>query len=92
MENLKAPRGWLRTAAFAVAGAYFLYSYVQTRELSLLLSAIGFAMILPNTFLHPFNWRHPSDTSRHKNTHPALTLFSLVGTVLIVTGLVMQWL
>ena len=85
------PRGWLRTIVFAVAGAFFLYSYLQTRQLPYLLSAVGFALILPNTFLHPVNWRRPTDTSRHKNTHPAMTLLSLLGAVLIVVGLVMSW-
>lgn len=70
----------------------FLYLYLQSRQAHFLLTAVGFALILPNTFLHPVNWRRPTDTSRHKATHPALTLLSLLGAVLIVVGLVMQWL
>ena len=86
------PRGVLRTIAFAAAGAWFLYLYLQTWQVPYLLTAAGFALILPNTFLHPVNWRQPTDTSRHKSTHPVLTLLSLAGAVLIVIGLAMQWL
>jgi len=85
-------RGVLRTAVFAAFGILFLYFYLQTHQVPFLLTALGFALILPNTFLHPVNWRRPTDTSRHKATHPLLTLASLLGTTLIVVGLVMQWL
>ncbi len=87
----KPSRGWLRTLVFTVAAAYFLYSYLQTGQLHYLLVAVGFILILPNTFLHPVNWRQPNDTSRHKSTHPALIIFSLLGALLIVIGLVMMW-
>jgi hypothetical protein len=33
-----------------------------------------------------------SDTSHHKAIHPLLTLLSLSGAILIVVGLVTQWL
>ena len=83
--------GWLRSSVFALFGAYFLYQYVQGGDRAHLISAIGFALILPNTFLHPVNWRRPADTARNKHIHPALTVLSLIGTVLIVTGLIMAW-
>lgn len=83
-------RGWLRTSVFAIAGIYFLYLHSQTRELSFLISAIGFALILPNTFLHPVNWRSPIKSTGSR-PHPGLTLLSFTGTILILVGLVMQW-
>jgi len=96
MENMpqsaSKPRGVFRTSMFAAAGILFLYLYLRTHQVPYMLTAIGFALILPNTFLHPVNWRAPTDTSRHKATHPLLTILSLVGAVLIVVGLVMQWL
>ena len=85
----KAKRGWLRTAVFAIAGLFFLIDYLQTRQTGSLLSTIGFAMILPNTFLHPVNWRKP--TTSVGKPHFALTLLSLAGTICIVSGLFMQW-
>jgi hypothetical protein len=70
MENMpqsaSKPRGVLRTAAFAAAGLLFLYLYLQTRQVPYLLTTIGFALVLPNSFLRPVNWRTPTDTSRHR--------------------------
>ena len=87
----KQSRGWLRSSIFALAGAYFLYEYLRGGQLAHLISAVGFALILPNTFLHPVNWRNPADTSRNKNIHPVLTVLSLIGTVMIISGLIMAW-
>jgi hypothetical protein len=88
----RASRGWLRTTAFAIAGAYSLNLYLRMSELPHLLLAIGFFMVLPNTFLHPVNWRQPTGTSRQRDASPVLTLLSLLGIALITIGLVVQWL
>ena len=87
----KKPRGWIRSAVFALAGAFFLYEYLHLGERAHLISAIGFALILPNTFLNPVNWRRPGETGRNKKVNPALTVVSLIGTVMIISGLVMAW-
>ena len=84
-------RGWLRAILFGGFGLYFLYIYLQTRELEYLLTTAGFALILPNTFLHPVNWRRPGTTIGSTRPHPALTLSALAGTICIVAGLIMQW-
>ena len=91
-QSASRPRGVLRTAVFAAAGILFSYFYLQTHQVAYLLTAVGFALILPNTFLRPVNWRKPTETSRHKDAHPLLTVLSLVGAILIMVGLVMQWL
>ncbi len=86
----KQKRGWLRTAIFALAGIFYLYQYVQTQQIPLLITAIGFAMILPNTFLHPVNWLNPMKAGGTK-PNPALTLLTFVGAICIIGGLIMQW-
>ena len=85
-------RGWLWTIVFSIVGLYFLYSYIHTREPGNLLTALGFALILPNTFLHPVGSRRPGTTIGVKRPHPALRLAALAGTICIFAGLIIEWL
>ena len=84
-------RGWLRTTVFTAAGVFYFLEYLKTHQIAMLITAAGFAMILPNTFLHPVNWLSPTKAGGVK-PHPALTLLTLVGGISIIVGLVMQWL
>jgi len=85
-------RGWLWTVVFIIVCLYFLYSYLQTRELGNLLVAVGFVVILPNTFLYPVGSRRPATAVSSKRPLLAIKLAALAGTVLIFAGLIVEWL